>query len=118
MSEDAVIQQRLDAIRNQFEARQAEREKNRAECVATIRFICETVEKIAPSLVHVARYGSCTNNEVADYPNVTVKAYYTGNFQQLAEWRINAGGDRPAPVIPEPSIINTVLRGLDHIAVG
>jgi len=119
MSDDNVaeVRQRLGAIQNRLEAKLSEREKNRADCISTIRFIAETVEKIAPKLVHVARYGSCSNSGVADYPNVTVKAYYTGNFQQLAEWRINAGGDYPAPIISESSIVSDVLRELDKIAV-
>lgn len=111
------IQDRLAEIQEQLEEKRKEAATNREACIAMIRFVTDTINAVAPDQVEAQWYGSYTNSGVADYPTLTINAYHRATFTTLATWRINAGGQYPAPNITQDDIISAVLEGLGKIRV-
>ena len=113
MSKLAEVQKRLDELEAKRIASQSFAHTNRTNAIKVIRFIIDTIGAIDPERIGVSCYGSYTNSQVGDYPNLTIHAVYASNH--VATWRINAGGDVP-PQITSDDIVSAVLDGLQKIS--
>lgn len=113
----AAIHEKLDEIRREHDAKQAQLKTNKEAAKAYARFFTDTVDAIAPGDIEATWYGSHTNSGVAHYPVLTIQvsAKVDGHWRILFDIRVNADGKNPPDVWSQEQILEKVNTELDRV---